>query len=181
MPVISSGSVIGIGRDFIRGASPPSRLALGVGLLAAASGAVTYAILSGVTPWTPSRAGLVALLLINLTLGLSLGALIAWRLVRLWSERRSGRTGAKLHVRLVAMFMAIAIVPAILVAFFAAVTLNLGIENWFSSRVKTALDSAVGVAHQYVVEQSRGIIVDAGEMADGIQRDRTLFDGSNHV
>jgi two-component system, NtrC family, nitrogen regulation sensor histidine kinase NtrY len=168
-----------------RAASRPSLLAAGVGLLSVLSGIGTYFTLTGIGPYTPTPTALVALLLINLTLGLSLGALIVWRLVRLWSERRSGRAGAKLHVRLVAMFMAIAIVPAILVAFFAAVTLNLGIENWFSSRVKTALDSAVGVAHQYVVEQSRGIIVDSGEMADGIQRDQTLFDtgsdGRKHV
>jgi two-component system, NtrC family, nitrogen regulation sensor histidine kinase NtrY len=177
LDALKPNGVVGL----FRAASRPSLLAAGVGLLSILSGVVTYATLTGVGPYTATPTSLVALLLINLTLGLSLGALIAWRLVRLWSERRSGRAGAKLHVRLVAMFMAIAIVPAILVAFFAAVTLNLGIENWFSSRVKTALDSAVGVAHQYVVEQSRGIIVDAGEMADGIQRDRTLFDGSNHV
>ena len=88
--------------------------------------------------------------MVNLTLGLSLGALIAWRLVRLWSERRSGRAGARLHVRLVAMFSAIAVVPAILVAIFAAVTLNLGVEAWFSSRVQTALDGAQNVARQYL-------------------------------
>src|SRR3569833_2197567 len=131
MPVITSVSFIGHGRDFIRAASRPSRLALAVGLLAAASGAVTYAILSGVTPWTPSRAGLIALLLINLTLGLSLGALIAWRLVRLWAERKSGRAGARLHVRLVTWFSAIAVVPAILVAVFAVVALNLGLAAMF--------------------------------------------------
>ena len=64
---------------------------MGVGLLAILSGAVTYGILSGLIPWTPGRGGLIVLLLINLTLGLSLGALIAWRLVRLWTERKSGR------------------------------------------------------------------------------------------
>ena len=165
----------------MRAMSRPSRLALGVGLLAAASGCITYAILSGLTPWTPSRAGLIALLLINLTLGLSLGALIAWRLVRLWAERRSGRAGARLHVRLVAWFGTIAVVPAILVAIFAAVTLNLGLEAWFSGRVKDALGSAVNVAQHYVKEHERGIIGDAYEIANNIQHDPTLFDADKHV
>ena len=181
MPVIESGSFITHGRGFIRAASRPSRLALGVGVLAAASGAITYAILSGVTPWTPSRAGLIALLLINLTLGLSLGALIAWRLVRLWAERKSGRAGARLHVRLVAWFATIAVVPAILIAIFAAVTLNLGLEAWFSGRVKDALGSAVNVAQHYVKEHERGIIGDAYEIANNIQHDPTLFDEDKHV
>ena len=171
------GGLIGV----VRAVSRPSRLAFGVCLLAILSGVATYATLTGLVPYNPTPAALVGLLLVNLTLGLSLGALIAWRLVRLWSERRSGRAGARLHVRLVAMFSTIAVVPAILVAIFAAVTLNLGIESWFSDRVKTALDNAVGVARQYVIEQGRGITLDAGEMADGIQHDRTLYDAANHV
>jgi two-component system, NtrC family, nitrogen regulation sensor histidine kinase NtrY len=181
MPAISFNSLTGHSRGFLRAVSRPSRLALGVGLLAVASGAITYAILSGFTPWTPSRAGLIALLLVNLTLGLSLGALIAWRLVRLWAERKSGRAGARLHVRLVAWFGTIAVVPAILIAIFAAVTLNLGLEAWFSGRVKDALGSAVNVAQHYVKEHERGIIGDAYEIANNIQHDPTLFDADKHV
>jgi two-component system nitrogen regulation sensor histidine kinase NtrY len=150
-------------------------------LLAAASGATTYAILSGLTPWAPSRGGLIALLLVNLTLGLSLGALIAWRLVRLWAERKSGRAGARLHVRLVAWFGTIAVIPAILIAIFAAVTLNLGLEAWFSGRVKDALGSAVNVAQHYVKEHERGIIGDAYDIANNIQHDQSLFDADKHV
>ncbi|MBN9555415.1 MAG: hypothetical protein J0H61_12230 [Alphaproteobacteria bacterium] len=138
-------------------------------------------ILSGLTPWTPGRLGLIVLLLVNLTLGLSQGALIAWRLVRLWAERKSGRAGARLHVRLVAWFGTIAVVPAILIAIFAAVTLNLGLEAWFSGRVKDALGSAVNVAQHYVKEHERGIIGDAYDIANNIQHDPTLFDADKHV
>jgi two-component system nitrogen regulation sensor histidine kinase NtrY len=164
----------------LRTTSRPSQLALGVTLLAVLSGLVTYAILTGIIPYTPTQGGMVILLLVNLTLGLSLGALIAWRLVRLWSERRSGRAGAKLHVRLVVMFSAIAVVPAILVAIFAAVTLNLGVQAWFSSRVQTALDGAQNVARQYVLERARGITMDAGEIAAGLENDPRIFDLNKH-
>ena len=173
----SAPGLIGV----LRAISRPSRLAIGVGVLSILSGLITYATLTGLVPYKPTPASLVGLFLVNLTLGLSLGALIAWRLVKLWSERRSGRAGARLHVRLVVMFSVMAVVPAIFVAIFAVATLNLGMESWFSSRVKSALDNAVGVARQYVIEQGRGITLDAGEMADGIQRDRTLFDDQNHV
>ncbi|HEX4860060.1 MAG TPA: hypothetical protein VFV07_02405, partial [Rhizomicrobium sp.] len=172
-----SGGWIGI----VRAISRPSWLAFGVGVLSILSGIVTYAALTKAGSYNLSQGSLIALLIVNLALGLTLGGLIAWRLARLWIERRSGRAGAKLHVRLVTMFSTIAVVPAILVAIFAAVTLNLGMESWFSSRVKLALDNAVGVAHQYALETSRGIILDAGEMADGIQQDRGLFDEQNHV
>ncbi len=164
----------------LRAISLPSLLALGVALLALLSGLITYAILTGIIPYTPTQGVMVILLLVNLTLVLSLGALIAWRLVRLWSERRSGRAGAKLHVRLVAMFSAIAVVPAILVAIFAAVTLNLGVQAWFSSRVQMALDGAQNVARQYVLERARGITMDAGEIAARLESDPRIFDLKKH-
>ncbi len=166
---------------WIRAISRPSLLAFGVGILAVLSGVATYATVMGLVPYNPTPAGLVVILLVNLTLGLTLAALIAWRLTRLWSARRSGLAGARLHVRLVAMFSLIAVVPAIFVAIFAAVTLNLGIEAWFSDRVKTALGSAVNVAQHYVQEHERGITLDAGEIAEGLEHDPTLFDANNHV
>ncbi len=168
-------------RDGAGPISTPSRLAFAVGILAAASCAVTYAILSGLTAYAPSRAGLTGLFLVNLALGLTLAALIAWRLVRLWAERKSGRAGARLHVRLVTWFSAIAVVPAILVAVFASVTLNLGLDAMFSGQVKGALSNAVNVAQVYVKEHERSIIGDAYEMANNLQHDPSLYDEDKHV
>jgi len=167
--------------DWLRVISRPSLLALGVGVLAVLSAMVTYGMVTGLIPYNPTPSNLVTLLLINLALGVSLASLIAWRLVRLWRARRSGLAGARLHVRLVAMFSLIAVVPAILVAIFATVTLNLGIEAWFSARVQTALDNAVGVARQYMIEQGRHILYDAGEIETGIEHDRALFDENKQV
>src|SRR6202789_3449650 len=138
---------------FLRAVSRPSLLAFGVGILAITSGLVTYAIVTGFVPYTLSRPGITALLLINFVLVLTLGALIAWRVVRLWSERRSGRAGARLHVRLVGMFTTIAVVPAIFVAVFAVVSLNLGMEQWFSPRVQKAIDNSIVVAERYAAER----------------------------
>jgi two-component system nitrogen regulation sensor histidine kinase NtrY len=168
-------------RDWLREISIPSRLALGVGFLAIVSCSATYAILSGLARYTPTRAGLVVLLLINLSLSLILGALIAWRLVRLWAQRRSGRAGARLHVRLVTWFSIIAVVPAILVAVFASVTLNLGLDAMFSGQVQGALSNAVNVAQAYVKEHERSIVGDAFEIANTLQHDPTLFDEEKHV
>jgi two-component system nitrogen regulation sensor histidine kinase NtrY len=156
-------------------------LALVVGLLAVASCAITYALLSGLMPYTPTRAGLVVMGLANLGLGLTLAALIAWRLVRLWAERKSGRAGARLHVRLVTWFSLIAVVPAILVAVFASVTLNLGLDAMFSGQVQNALNSAVNVSQAYVSDHANTIERDVVTIADLIQHDPTLFDENRKV
>ncbi|MBV9904958.1 MAG: HAMP domain-containing protein, partial [Alphaproteobacteria bacterium] len=177
VPAPATGGVL----SWFRAVSGPSRAAFGVGILAVASGVLTYATVMGLIPYTPTPSGLVWLVLINLTLGLTLAALIAWRLTRVWIARRSGIAGAKLHARLVAMFSLIAVVPAIFVAIFAAVTLNLGVEAWFSSRVQTALDNAMNISRRYMIEKSQNIVIDAGTIEESIERDPTLFDSSRQL
>jgi two-component system nitrogen regulation sensor histidine kinase NtrY len=162
--------------DFVRSASRSSRVAVGIGVLSVLSGALTYATITGLAPYNATPSRLVWLLLANLALVLSLGALIALRLVRLWADRRSGIAGARLHSRLVTMFSTIAVVPTIFVAVFAAVTLNLGLQAWFSSHVKEALGSAVNVAQRYVQEHERLIVADAYQIATGIEYDPQLLD-----
>ena len=154
----------------LRAVSRPSLIALFVALAAVVSAVVTYANLTGLVPYDPTPTIFIALLLVNLTLVLTLAALIAWRLTRLWTERRSGAAGSRLHVRLVAMFSAVAVIPAIMVAIFAAVSFNLGIEAWFSDRVSTALDNSVSVANAYVEEHRQVIRGDILAMAFDLNR-----------
>jgi two-component system nitrogen regulation sensor histidine kinase NtrY len=165
----------------VRAASRPSRLAAVVGVLFLISGVVTYATEAGLVAYRPAPAALIFLLLINLSLALTLGALIAWRLTRLWSDRRSGLAGARLHVRLVTMFSAIAVVPAILVAAYAIISLNLGVQAWFSDHVKAALYSARNTASHYEASQEGLIVGDAYEIANSIEHDPELFDANNRV
>ena len=167
--------------SWLRAVSRPSLLAFGVGVLAVLFGIATYATVMGLTPYNPSPDTLLGILIVNVALISALAGLIAWRLVRLWRARLSGVAGARLHVRFVAMFAGIAVVPAIIVAFFAYVSLNQGIEAWFSDRVQTALANAQNVARQYVIETGRRITLDAGEIAEGLQQDPTLFDQNKHA
>ncbi|MES2473548.1 MAG: HAMP domain-containing protein, partial [Pseudomonadota bacterium] len=94
---------------------------------------------------------------------------------------RSGRAGARLHVRLVAWFSAIAVVPAILVAIFAAVTLNLGLDAIFSAPVKNALGNAVSVSQVYIKEHEASLLGDIRYIADALQSDPRLFDEERRV
>ena len=128
--------------QLLRALSRPALTAIAVGLAAIVSGILTYLNISGFAPYDSPPATMVVLFVVDFTLVLALGVLIAWRLTRLWTERKSGAAGSRMHVRLVGMFSAIAVIPAILVAIFAAVSLNLGVEAWFSERVQTALDNS---------------------------------------
>jgi two-component system nitrogen regulation sensor histidine kinase NtrY len=162
------------------GLSGAAWLAIGMALLSLASGAYLYLTLKGLTPSNLTPPTLIALGIFNLAMVLGLGTLVAWRIVRLWAERRSGRAGARLHSRLVATFSLVAVVPTILVAVFAAITLNLGVESWFSNHVKTALYGAENVAKIYMMDHAQGILNDAAEIATKLQNDPEIVDWKGH-
>jgi two-component system nitrogen regulation sensor histidine kinase NtrY len=168
-------------RAGLRAVSRPSQLAFAAALLALASCAFTYAVITGLMQVRLNQAWLTSLLLLNLGLGLSLGGLIAWRLIKLWTERKSGRAGARLHWRLVTWFSLIAMVPAVLLAIFASATLNLGLDAMFSGQVKSALGNAVNVAQAYVYDHAGGMEGDAVAIATTLQQDQSLFDENHNV
>ncbi len=159
----------------IRSASLPSRLAVVVGGLSLASVIMTYVLQTGYLHIQLSPNRLIALLVLNFALAMTLAALMVWRLVRLWREQRSGVAGATLHVRLVTMFSAIAVVPLVLAAVFTAVTLNLGVQAWFSTRVQAALGGAVGVAEHYEKDRESLMKNDALAVASKIAHDQSII------
>ncbi len=108
------------------------KLALTLGIFALLSGFATLAELRGVWPGTGAPHLDQLFLLLNFILLLPLIAIMAWRLVQLWTERRRGLAGSRLHTRLVVLFSLIAVVPTIFVAFFSYFLFNFGVQAWFS-------------------------------------------------
>ncbi len=71
-------------------------------------------------------------LLGDLVYVLVVAALVLRRVARMISDRRSQSAGSRLHLRLTGVFVTIALIPTILVAIFAVLTVNVGLEGWFS-------------------------------------------------
>lgn len=158
--------------DLLLGRGMTLGLAVGALLL----GIATFIALSGGGPFGPTRPGVeLGLMLVSLLVIVLLGASLAGRLVRVWAERRRGSAGARLHVRLVLLFGVVAVVPAILVAAFAAAFFNLGIQAWFGDRVRTALEASRQVAHAYLDEHRNNIRGDALAMANDLNRAGALL------
>ena len=97
-------------------------------------------------PGSLLRPPLIAGLLIAILLpAIALMALYARR-VAVRRAERVGLGSGRLHVRLVALFTAIAAVPTVLVAIFASVLFQSGLEFWFSDRARSMLENTVQVA-----------------------------------
>jgi two-component system, NtrC family, nitrogen regulation sensor histidine kinase NtrY len=100
----------------------------------------------GAEPGTLLSPPLIALLLVaNLLPAIALMVLFSRRVAMRRAER-GGLGSGRLHTRLVALFSVIAAVPTVLVAIFASLLFQSGLEFWFSDRARGMLENTVEVA-----------------------------------
>ena len=145
-------------------------------LLALVTALASFVILIGMTPLVPSQDVVIIVLCINGLMSLIIVGIIGREVWRIVKARRRGRAAARLHVRVVGLFGIVAIVPALLVALLASVTLDRGLDRWFSVRTRAIVDNAVSVAQTYVREHAYSIRGDILGMARDLQRIRPLWD-----
>jgi len=165
----------------VKKASISRKLAYGLAAAAVISGGMTVAIISGGAPSGKDLQKLIALLYVDGFLLLLLGAVVTYRLISVWRERKRGKAGSGLHIRLVALFSLVAITPAILVAIFSTLFLNYGIQVWFSERVNTALNESVGVGSAYLLENRKTIHADAFAIANDLNQFSAAFMRSKYL
>jgi two-component system nitrogen regulation sensor histidine kinase NtrY len=159
---------------------PPRRLtsyfAPIVVLLALASALVTFLVLTGLTPILPTHNVVVTVLLANAGIVLVLLIVVSWEVFNVIRAQRRGRAGARLHGRIVLLFGIVAVVPAILVAVIASITLDRGLDRWFSQRTRAIIGNAITVAETYVREHGLGIRQDLVAIASDLTRLKETFD-----
>lgn len=114
-------------------------------------------------------------LLADVIYTLILATFVARRIVRIIAARRSRSAGSKLHMRLSTVFSVIALIPTVLVAVFATVTLNFGLEGWFSSRVQQVVGNSLAAAQAYEEEHRATLTSDAEFLAVFIERQRPRY------
>ncbi|MGB3147842.1 MAG: HAMP domain-containing protein, partial [Paracoccaceae bacterium] len=105
------------------------------------------------------------ILLADLVYFLLLAGLVFSRLAQMVAARRARSAGSRLHMRLTSIFAGIALVPTILVAIFAGLTVNIGLEGWFSDRVRSVVGSSLSAAEAYHEEHRRDLATDVEALA----------------
>jgi two-component system nitrogen regulation sensor histidine kinase NtrY len=150
----------------------PGLLLAGGALLCAS---FTLFILLGLTPIAPTSHVVVTSVVINSLFVLALIALIGREVGRLLKARSRGRAAARLHIRIVVLFSIVAITPAILVAIFASLTLNVGLDRWFALRTQQIIRSSQSVAQAYLMENASYLQGQTASMGNDLERNRTLY------
>lgn len=167
----------GLGRWFSR-LTLSRNVAVILAIVAVASCVMTYLAL---TRDSSDISTAYWLLNLDLVLLLLLGTVIARQIVRLWSERRRGIAGAKLHARLVLVFSVLATAPAILMAIFSSVFLYFGVQAWFNERVSTSINQSLEVAQSYLREHEQVMRADILGMANDLNREAAQLSESPEI
>ena len=92
-------------------------------------------------------------LLLDLIYVLLIVGVVLVRILYVLSERRSRLAGSKLHFRLAGVFTTMSLLPTITVAVFATVSINLGLEAWFSERVQSVVGTSLSAARHMLMNK----------------------------
>ncbi|MET0271142.1 MAG: ATP-binding protein [Sphingomonas sp.] len=133
--------------------------------VAIAVGFLTYKVVSAGDSTRLLSPPVVALLLVaNLVPAMALMVLLARRIAKGRAARSAIGGGGRLHVRLVALFSAVAAIPTLLVVIFASLLFQYGQEFWFGDKTRLVLVNADRVAQAYVAEHKARILSDLKPM-----------------
>jgi len=145
---------------------------LGVVLLGPVLALATFLVL-GPLDRTSSALSLRLILLADLVYVLLVAALVFARIASMIAARRAKSAGSRLHLRLTGVFAIIALIPTVTVAVFAGLTINIGLEGWFSDRVRGVVGASLSAAEAYQEDQRRDLSEDANALARYLNAART--------
>jgi two-component system, NtrC family, nitrogen regulation sensor histidine kinase NtrY len=143
--------------------------------LALLSAFLTFIVLTGLTPIEPKRNVVYGFLLINAATILLLVGIIVREVWKVVQARRRGSAAARLHIQVVSLFSIIAVLPAVLVAIVANVTIDRGLDRLFSGPTRAVIQNSLIVANAYLHEHAQLIRGDILGMANDISHARPLY------
>lgn len=136
----------------------------------------SFLIMTGATDIEPTPEVWTIIWIVNGLLVLSVVALVLTEAALLMQARIRGEPGAGLQVRMVTVFAIVAAVPAALVAVVATISLNQGLDQWFSERTRTMVESSRLVARSYMLEHAQVLRDDIIWVANELEQARGTFE-----
>src|SRR6202795_1402719 len=140
--------------------------------IALLSASLTFMVLTGLTPIEPTPLVVYSFILINAATILVLVGIIVREVWLVMQARRRGRAAARLHIQIVSLFSVIAVLPAVLVAAVANITIERGLDRLFSGPMREVIQNSLIIAHAYTYEHAQLIRGDILGMANDIAHAR---------
>lgn len=137
---------------------------------------LSFLILSGTTGIEPSPGVWTIIWIVTGVLVLLVIALVVTEAVLLLQARMRRVPGSGMQVRMVTMFAFVAAVPAALVAVVATISLNQGLDQWFSERTRAMVESSRLVARSYMLEHAQVLRDDIIWVATELEQAHNTFE-----
>src|SRR5213078_4512152 len=80
---------------------------------------------------------------------LTLATVLGRNLIKLYFERKSGQVGSRFRSKMVGTFVALSLLPAVLLFSLAFGLINKSIEQWFSAPAAQLLENSEAIARQF--------------------------------
>ncbi|HQZ13575.1 MAG TPA: HAMP domain-containing protein, partial [Devosia sp.] len=135
----------------------------------------SFLIMIGATDIEPTPEVWTIIWIVNGLLVLLVVALVLTEATLLIQARMRQEAGAGLQARMVTMFALVAAIPAALVAVVAMISLNQGLDQWFSERTRTMVESSRLVARSYMLEHADVLRDDIIWVATELEQARGTF------
>ena len=147
-------------------------MAVGAALLLAVA---TFVVFAGFTPLIPTPFVVLCIFRGNALIILILLVLIGLEARNLIAAGRAGRAGARLHIRVVALFSLVAAIPALVTAVVATVSLERGLNPVFMKDIKTFINETTEATHLYRESQCRSLLRDTALTASDLAQSARLL------
>lgn len=117
---------------------------------------------------------------LNIILLVLLVFLVVRNLVKLAFERRRRLLGSRLQLRLVLAFVALSIVPSLLLFAIAGGLLTRSFDRWFDAKVESALQGSLEIGQTYYQNSANNAMFFARRLSERITEDK-LFEPARRV
>ena len=115
-----------------------------------------------------SEVVLYALSIVDVTMLLALGFVLARNVIKLIVERRRGLPFSRFRLKLVAALLGLTIVPSVLVLLAGSELIRQTTSRWFSQPVSAVLTSANAIASTYYRDREAAVAGQAKRLAAGV-------------
>ncbi|AMV73002.1 ATP-binding protein [Desulfuromonas carbonis] len=119
---------------------------------------------------------ILALINLNILLIILFLFLVFRNLLKLFLERRKGVPGSRLRVKLVVTFIALSLIPTMLLYFVSAAFITNSIENWFNVQIESSLQESLEVAQTYYKNSATNALYYGEQLARIIKEEKLLND-----
>ncbi len=170
MPSVVKKAISGFRLSHLKKRSWRTKIAVLLVVASLVSCFFTYIAMTESYPIGDNPDLVIWLLNIDLIFLILLVSLIARRIVGVWSGRKRGIAGSRLHIRFVYVFSLLVAIPTIIMTVFSALFFHYGVQAWFSQRVQTAINESQAVAQSYLEEHKEVIRADTLAMANDLSR-----------